>query len=633
VTSGAGLTPSAVDEDAVPYEAYQQLTALVKRVAEAAEAVGQRATAVRLRSGLSALGHAATRVVVAGETSTGKSRLINALLGRTGVAPVAVGETTACPITFQYGCVDVAVAHLTDAGTGVSIPTPISLSEIAFHAVADSPQPATLIEVSLTAPLLASLVLIDTPGVGGLSSGYARLNTQLLYDADALLFTYDTGAPLLAPELDFLATAAEIVASIVIAATKIDTTPRYEEVLAETRVHLATNERLAGVPLVPVSSELADRAGEHGPDRSGRLAELSGIPALADLLREFAARAVRLRWANLARRTSSVAADLAAQHRDRLAGGLTETDALDAEDARLAGLLAAEPATRITLSHLFQRLRAEPRLDFEDAASGLRSSYQASVVDGDRAALEAVPSRLEGDLAAAAAAAFADQDRLTAEMVATLSQGLDAVNVTERLAAGLGVTGVPDLDLSHAGEPIRMPGQNLLAVSGGLSIGRLAVLAAYKVGTVGPLAATLGVAAGPVGWALGGVAGLGVLAATLLRLKVMKTHQLRMHLRGWTDQTINEGRQAAARELDRRAQTIQHHIETALPDWVSDLRARRKDTAARRAAALRAPVGVPDAARTVYDDLVRLAGKADALAGRLLSGDAHGGRTKVEEIS
>ena len=75
MTSGAGLTPSAVDEDAVPYEAYQQLTALVKRVAEAAEVVGQRATAVRLRSGLSALGHAATRVVVIA-TSTGGPRAL-----------------------------------------------------------------------------------------------------------------------------------------------------------------------------------------------------------------------------------------------------------------------------------------------------------------------------------------------------------------------------------------------------------------------------------------------------------------------------------------------------------------------------------------------------------------------------
>ena len=52
-----------------------------------------------------------------------------------------------------------------------------------------------------TAPLLANLSIVDTPGVGGLEAAHGEIAQAAVRQATALLFVLDAGAPLTRPEL------------------------------------------------------------------------------------------------------------------------------------------------------------------------------------------------------------------------------------------------------------------------------------------------------------------------------------------------------------------------------------------------------------------------------------------------
>ncbi len=102
------------------------------------------------------------RVAVVGRVSTGKSTLVNALIGRR-VAPTAAGECTQIVTWYRFGAPDRAELVLVDG----------SVQPLPF----DGRLPATLgvdlarvdrIEVILQSGPLRNLTLIDTPGLGSL---------------------------------------------------------------------------------------------------------------------------------------------------------------------------------------------------------------------------------------------------------------------------------------------------------------------------------------------------------------------------------------------------------------------------------------------------------------------------------
>ena len=64
-------------------------------------------------------------------------------------------------------------------------------------------------------PLLADgLVLVDTPGVGGVFRGHTAATMAFLPSADAIIFVSDFTQPILRSELDFLRLAAAAVRSV-----------------------------------------------------------------------------------------------------------------------------------------------------------------------------------------------------------------------------------------------------------------------------------------------------------------------------------------------------------------------------------------------------------------------------------
>ncbi|MGH3451149.1 MAG: dynamin family protein, partial [Haloechinothrix sp.] len=106
------------------------------------------------------------QVAVAGRIKSGKSTLVNALIGRR-VAPTDVGECTRLVTRFQYGTVDRVEVVLANGAKKV----------LSF--AADGMIPAGLgidldtvshLEVYLTNAVLRGMTVIDTPGLGSLDA-------------------------------------------------------------------------------------------------------------------------------------------------------------------------------------------------------------------------------------------------------------------------------------------------------------------------------------------------------------------------------------------------------------------------------------------------------------------------------
>ncbi|MGM1063560.1 dynamin family protein [Saccharothrix sp. Mg75] len=133
------------------------------------------ATAAGFREVLRRLS-APLQVAVAGRIKSGKSTLVNALIGRR-VAPTDVGECTRLVTRFQYGTVDRVEVVFTDGRKQVlpfqadgSIPPDLGVDvERVSH-----------VEAYLTNAVLRDLTVIDTPGLGSLDAASVARTEALL---------------------------------------------------------------------------------------------------------------------------------------------------------------------------------------------------------------------------------------------------------------------------------------------------------------------------------------------------------------------------------------------------------------------------------------------------------------------
>jgi len=269
------------------------LADLLDRALAVTSTAGRPDLTARLDMALRRLRDPHVRVLVVGEFKQGKSQLVNALVNAP-VCPVDDDVATSVPTVVGHGETPSAALVLAppdspdDAGAPSAPLTRIdvTLESLPEH-VSELGNPGNArrlayAEVALPRQLLAGgLVLVDTPGVGGLGSTHAANTMAALPTADAVLLVSDAAQEYSEPELEFLEQAMKLCPNVACVLTKTDLYPQWRQVAQLDRVHLETAG--ARVRLMPVSSTLRLHAART---KDAELHEESGFPELVRHLRE-----------------------------------------------------------------------------------------------------------------------------------------------------------------------------------------------------------------------------------------------------------------------------------------------------------------------------------------------------------
>ncbi|MFI6095588.1 dynamin family protein [Lentzea sp. NPDC051213] len=499
---------------------------------------------------------APVRVLVAGETKRGKSTLVNTLIGRPLLSPVGTDVTTACWVEFAWGPKDDAVALIADpAAPGTPRRVRFDVREVERYVSVNHTTDAVLgVEIRVPSPLLEGLVLVDTPGVGGLRAGHSAITLAALRHADALLFVCDATQPVLAPEVEFLAAAVVRVPTVAVAVTKCDANPGFADVVEETRERLAEHPALAHVPVFAVAAPLADRAAEtEDPAVAAKLTEISGIDQLVRTIKANAAvGGEALRTANAARRISAAAQVLAWQARESTLADRDGGSDLRARIEQLSRELADGQAVSDLIRARLAGLRTDSPHSFRVAARKIHAGYRTEAERGPATQLSTLAPRMVADLTACATETF--------ESVAVDTRAL--------LRGVLGDLGV---DLPPAVLDLELAAPDLTRRDKGVQSTYSVEVFKTVVGLAVAVPAVLSVLSG-AGLVAAGI----VLAASAgwWRLRGETEQQRRTQLRTWVDTALDDAVEGFDAEIHRRIRSVEAHLDAVVPHL---LRARRDE--------------------------------------------------------
>ncbi|MGH8990752.1 MAG: dynamin family protein [Acidimicrobiia bacterium] len=421
-----------------------------------------------------------TTVVVAGEANQGKSALLNALLDGTVVASGA-HLVTDTYVVVRHDPEPHALVHLSQPAESLTIGV-----EEAPHWMADQGLDRSrleAVEVLIDHPMLAGgLVLVDTPGVGGLDAAQARITLDTLARADALVFVTDASAPLSQPELRFLQQAADRIETVLFAITRIDRYRGWRSVVEEDRDLLRRHApRFAFAPMVPVSPQLKKLAGDlealGTPDPA--LVDESGLAALESELRtRVCGRTETLRLGNIMRvahgALATLRADLeASAHRTDSQSGAQEQAARHQDE--LDALRDAAERAQVVIADGFGALRETVAAELGRAWREITERYES----GRPPTADELLRQLQTDLRAVDTGLQATIEEEAARLAALAAEMVDApAPVLVRGSDGP----MPDLELdglpgkSEADSAMRLRFMSTLASTGtglGLFVSRL----------------------------------------------------------------------------------------------------------------------------------------------------------------
>lgn len=330
------------------------------------------------------------RILIVGEFKQGKSSLVNGLLGEP-ICPVDDDIATSVPTVVGYADTPTAVALTVDgSGEGAVHRETLDVADVAIYASEtgnpDNERGLLAVEVGLPHRLLREgLVLVDTPGVGGLGSRHSAMTVRALPSADAIVLVSDASQALTEPELSFLDLARDLTSTILLALTKTDLYPQWRQVAAHNVTHL--HGRGITAPILPVSAALRQHAlAVHDAD----LHRESGYPDLLETLqRDVAGRAARSAQRDVAHHVATVAHSVAqplATERTMLTDPDSRarlTAELTAAHDHVASLQAGAARWQHTLADGITDLATDAEADLRARVRALRSSGAASIAATD----------------------------------------------------------------------------------------------------------------------------------------------------------------------------------------------------------------------------------------------------------
>jgi hypothetical protein len=312
------------------------------------------------------------RVLVVGEFKQGKSQLVNALVNAP-VCPVDDDVSTAVPTIVKHA-ETTTVTLVRDRGEN-SPPerTEVPSSQIAQY-VSEAGNPGnramlTYAEIGIPRKLLAGgLVLVDTPGVGGLGSAHGAATMSALPSADAVLLVSDAAQEYTGPELEFLQSALKLCPNVACVLTKTDLYPHWRQIMELDRGHLGQ----AGVSaeIFPVSSMLRLHAAQTQDET---LMNESGFRELVNfLLHRVVARAD-----DLDRRSTSQ--DVIAVC-EQMAAGMKAELAAQEDPERIEALVGELTRAKTRADELKQR-SARWQITLNDGVGDLQSDIDYDLRD------------------------------------------------------------------------------------------------------------------------------------------------------------------------------------------------------------------------------------------------------------
>ncbi len=350
--------------------------------------------AARLRDGRFIL-------AVVGEFSSGKSFLLNALLGKVeheerlgskrivGLLATDINPSTATITELSYAREETATAHYAD-GREERIPLGRLARFVAVgdetklhDATADERGAPVLVRVGVDSAFLNNgFVVADTPGLASINPAHRRATLAYLPGADAVLYLIDTQQPFTDGDASFLGIVRRYIESIFIVQTKIDLWrmrdgEREAWQHASARIVAQAAVHAPGTPVFPLSArDYAEGLLTGNADLIGQSRFTEFLAALDASLVATTGRARLRRAAADARRIATRAGDAFAREASAL-----EVPA-EALEARRAALLPALEALDRSVAAAASALEdAGATLEAEILAAGttLRAGLQRTL--------------------------------------------------------------------------------------------------------------------------------------------------------------------------------------------------------------------------------------------------------------
>ncbi|HEY6236220.1 MAG TPA: dynamin family protein, partial [Candidatus Elarobacter sp.] len=363
---------SARDDVAACLDELRELVSAesARRHDEAEDAGALARTTARLRDGRFVL-------AVVGEFSSGKSFLLNALLGKvefeerpggkriTGLLATDINPSTATITELTYARDESAVAVYANGreervplgrlARFIAVGEEGKLHDATDEDDADAP---VLVRIAIDSAFLKSgFVVADTPGLASINPAHRRATLSYLPGADAVLYLIDTQQPFTEGDASFLGIVRRYIESVFIVQTKIDLWRMREAERGEAwqvaaqRIVAQAAKHAPGTPVFPLSArEYAEGVltANDALIAQSRFREFLG--ALDASLVATTGRSRLRRAAAEARRAATRVADALAFEADALE---TPLDALRARRAAVAPPLDAfEEASGAALARL-----------------------------------------------------------------------------------------------------------------------------------------------------------------------------------------------------------------------------------------------------------------------------------------